>query len=326
MKKYYEDVIKGFFIGAANIIPGVSGGTFALILGIYERLISAISSIDLNLLKLIKEFFIGKNKSVSFKKIAEITDLWFLCRIGGGAFISIVFLSRIIEYFLHYRHETVYAFFLGLIIPSLLIPYRMIGKIRTKEVVAFATAVIFLLVISIQFGHLADEKEIMKAEAKELRSEEYFNPFLTASSGALAISAMILPGISGSFILLLTNQYDDVLAAINSHDFIYLGFLTGGMLIGLVAFTKLLKFLMTRFHSETLSFLLGLMTASIYPLWPFKKIMFAGGKTFYGSENILPEFDKTLAIAAIAFISGFVLVIVLEKFASKNSGEKDELV
>ena len=305
---YLIDMVKGLLIGVANIIPGISGGTFALILGIYERLISAIGNLNG---EFVKELFSHRILN-SLKRI----DFWFLVRIFLGAIISIVLLSRVIEYFLEQQHDPTYAFFVGLIIPSIAVPWKMMQRRKMPEFIWFMTGAIFLLVLSIGFGHLNDQKLEIKAQAELLTAVDLHSAWqlvFAAISGALAISAMILPGISGSFVLLLLGQYKNMVTAINNRDLIFIAALGIGMVIGIIMFTRLLNMLLKKFHSQTIAFLIGLMIASLYTLWPFKKVIEWGGELHHTSVNILPQVGAYLWISLLSFAVGFFIVWIFLK-------------
>ena len=310
---YIIDLIKGLLIGIANIIPGISGGTFALILGIYERLINAIGNLNG---EFIKEFF-SRNLLSSLKKI----DFWFLLRLFIGAVISIVLLSRVIEYFLEEQHDPTYAFFVGLIIPSIVVPWKMMQKRKLPEILWFIMGIIFLLSLSIGFGQLNDQKMELKAQADLLSSADLHNIgalLYAAFCGALAISAMILPGISGSFVMLLMGQYKNMVHAINTRDLVFVGALGLGAIAGAILFTRLLKDLLKKYHSQTIAFLIGLMVASLYTLWPFKKIIIVEGIEYHTSINILPQLDINFMISVATFLAGFILVWIFLKQEKTN--------
>lgn len=297
---YIIDLVRGLLIGIANIIPGISGGTFALLLGIYERLINAIGNLNQSFIKDVLKGKIG----LAVKKI----DFWFLMRIFIGAVISIVLLSRVIEYFLERQHEPTYAFFVGLIIPSIAVPWKMMQRRKSPELIWFLIGLIFLLSLSIGFGRLNDMKQEMKAAADSISSASLHHPLqllYAVFCGSLAISAMILPGISGSFVMLILGQYKNMIHAINSRDFIFIGALGIGAILGAIIFTRLLKLLLKKFHSQTIAFLIGLMLASLYTLWPFKKINELGK---YTSINILPEINSNFWLSLLFFGVGFFLV------------------
>lgn len=313
---YLIDLFKGLLIGVANIIPGISGGTFALILGIYERLINAIGNINI---EFVKELFSRRILS-ALKRM----DFWFLVRIFLGAIISIVLLSRVIEYFLEQQHDPTYAFFVGLIIPSIAVPWKMMQRRKMPEFIWFMAGAIFLLVLSIGFGHLNDQKLEIKAQAELLTAVDlhsFWQLIFAAISGALAISAMILPGISGSFVMLLLGQYKNMVTAINNRDLIFIAALGAGMVIGIIMFTRLLNLLLKKFHSQTIAFLIGLMIASLYTLWPFKKVIEQGGELYHTSVNILPQAGANLWISLLSFAVGFFIVWIFLKQEKKVSRE-----
>ncbi len=309
---YIIELVKGLLIGVANIIPGISGGTFALILGIYERLINAIGNLNG---KFFKEFFFG-NMFAALKRI----DFWFLMRIFIGAVISIVLLSRVIEYFLDSQHDPTYAFFVGLIIPSIVVPWKMMQRRKAPEVVWFIIGLVFLLSLSIGFGQLNDQKLELKAQAEVLTSVNLHGMWqllYAAFCGALAISAMILPGISGSFVLLLLGQYKNMVHAINTRDLLFIGALGIGAVLGAILFTRLLQLLLRKYHSQTIAFLIGLMAASLYTLWPFKEIWEKSGEIYYTSVNVLPELNANLGWSMITFAAGFVIVWIFLRMENK---------
>lgn len=311
--KYLIDLVKGLLIGVANIIPGISGGTFALILGIYERLINAIGNLKGDF---IRELFSGKIAS-SLKRI----DFWFLLRIFIGSVISIVLLSRVIEYFLEEQHDPTYSFFVGLIIPSIAVPWKMMQSKKLPEVVWFIIGLVFLLGLSIGFGQLNDQKLELKAAADLVSSAQLHSVgslLYAMLCGALAISAMILPGISGSFVMLLMGQYKNMVHAINERDLIFIGALGIGAVLGAILFTRLLQMLLRKYHSQTIAFLIGLMVASLYTLWPFKKIIVQGSQIYHTSVNILPAWDINLVFSLISFAVGFLIVWIFLKQENKQ--------
>jgi len=315
---YLIDLVKGLVIGVANIIPGISGGTFALILGIYERLINAIGNLNG---EFVKDLFSNRIFS-ALKRI----DFWFLVRIFLGAIISIVLLSKVIEYFLEQQHDPTYAFFVGLIIPSIAVPWKMMQRRKMPEFIWFIVGAIFLLVLSIGFGHLNDQKLELKAQAELLTAVDLHSVWqlvFAAISGALAISAMILPGISGSFVMLLLGQYKNMVTAINNRDLIFIAALGIGMVIGIIMFTRLLNMLLKKYHSQTIAFLIGLMIASLYTLWPFKKVIEQGGELYHTSVNILPQAGANLWISLLSFAVGFFIVWIFLKQENKLKGKQE---
>ncbi|MFH1957371.1 MAG: DUF368 domain-containing protein [bacterium] len=286
---------KGFLIGIANLIPGVSGGTFALILGIYERLIRIIHNLNFKTLKNLFSFAKFKDE---FKRIDGI----FLVSIASGAFCAIVCLSWVIDYLLKNHPDFTLSFFLGLILPSIAVPYKLIKKKDFRKMLFVLPGI--LLVVSVY---------VFTTEA-EIKSFSYPLLFL---SGFLATSAMILPGISGSFILLLIGVYGAVISNIKTffsspemESFLFLSVFGLGCAAGLAVFARVMKFLFERYKDRTLYFLIGLILGSIVVLWPFKAFPErSAGKMEIGivsAENRLPQ-NKSEAL----FCAGFFAIGML---------------
>jgi len=248
---------QGILMGAANIVPGVSGGTVALIFGIYERLVTAVSHFDLTLL--------GRLRQRRWAAAAAHIDLRFLGALGSGIFLGTVGLASLMHTLLeHHRQHTLAALF-GLILASSLIVVRMIPVQRPRQVAGAAAA--GLLAVAVAYWLVGQ-------------------PFLQAWEGyaylffcgALAICAMILPGISGAFILLVLGNYITVTGAIKELAQLQLTAQTlstlvvfaAGCTIGLIGFSKFLRWLLARYHSMTMAILCGLMLGSLRRIWPFQ--------------------------------------------------------
>ena len=276
MKEILLNLVRGALIGVANIIPGVSGGTVALVLGVFERLVRAIKNLDVRLVRSSLRLVTGGFRGIALNNfIADLrrADVFFMATLGVGAVVAIVLLSRVMEYLLTGLHDPTYAFFDGLILASLVVPWRLLRRKGVSEAASFVVGLAFILVLSIGFGHLADRKLEIKAAheadaaaAVEEGDGDGYEPVrdpvalgVLFTTGVVAVSAMILPGVSGSFIMLVMGQYEKVLSAINHRDLVVLGILALGCLIGLLAFTRLLNFLLRRFNSQTIAFLIGLM-------------------------------------------------------------------
>ncbi len=312
----FSNILRGMAIGIANIIPGVSGGTMALMLGIFERLLSAISNINWQFLK--NAVFSPRN----FFKSCREADMGFLISLGAGAGISIIAIARIMEYLLTAYHDPTYGFFFGLVLASAVFPFRLIQKISGSAIAGFVVAVIIVVALSIMMTgperlEIEQKKAKIKAEtmvtagAKSKQvSEELKNLFYFAFSGSIAISAMILPGISGSFMMLLLGIYFDLLVCINQKQLLPLAFFASGCLIGLAAFSRLLKFMLKNFHDQTMSFLLGLVFGSLYAIWPFKEFGFAGNKRI-DLGNIFPaSIGTNEQLTIVATLSGLAIVVI----------------
>ena len=321
--------VNGFLIGVANIIPGMSGGTLALVLGIYERLIAALRNIGLPTVK-------KGLRALTFKKrafeeaLAELrrVDAGFLALLGIGAIAAVLLTSKLIVYLLNHHHDATYGFFCGLILTSILIPARMLDRFGGKELLVLLIAVALIIGISIGTGSQEDVGIDNPANVARgpvprdaLPSLKSLCAMLTC--GALAISAMILPGISGSFLMLAFGVYFPLLNAINGvtagasalvatrqmpnaavwGDVLTLAAFAVGCLFGLVAFTRLLNYLLHRYRNLTIAFLIGLMVGSLYGLWPFRAFTIVDGERV-DTAHILPQFDANLLITLALFSVG----------------------
>ncbi|MFH2001249.1 MAG: DUF368 domain-containing protein [Planctomycetota bacterium] len=258
-------IINGFLIGVANIIPGVSGGTFALVLGIFDRLVNSLKSFDFRTLKVVLQLFSRRFSSEARQGVVREwrrTDAGFLMLLGLGAASAIVSCSYLISYLLEYHPSETLAFFVGLIIPSLAVPYRMMdrkGPMQLFWILPGAALTVWISLSEISTGG------------------EDAGALVILLGGVLAVSAMILPGVSGSFCLLVLGLYQPttehikaLVSAPNLASVRFLGLMAAGIAIGFVGFTRIMSFLLHRFRSATLAFLIGLILGSFWVLWPVK--------------------------------------------------------
>ncbi len=264
-------LIKGGLVGIANIIPGVSGGTFALILGIFDRLIGAINALSIQTIKVIWKFitsgFRGEGRKAFVAEWRRL-DASFLVVLAIGAGAAILSSSFLIDYLLKTHYSPTLAFFIGLILPSVAIPWAMMDKrgiILLWALPGIALTMGVSLVVPDSAGGLD-------------------NPLVALATGAICISAMILPGLSGSYVMLVMGQYQNVLAKLTglqrglAHGnidvgaIVWLAALAFGMCVGIILFARLLHFLLARSRSATMAFLIGLLIGSLWVLWPFKDI------------------------------------------------------
>lgn len=244
MISYILNILKGALMGAANVIPGVSGGTMALLTGIFEKLIDTIKSFDLQALKLASRF--------QFKALFEHIDFKFLSAVGIGVVVSIVSFAKLLE-FLFINHALhVWAFFFGLILASVYFVGKKIGRISIPVVVLFTLGT--AIAGSMAFMEPAAENESI--------------PYLLAC-GAIAMCSMILPGLSGSFVLLLMGNYELVMIkAVSSFNLAVLIPVGIGAAAGLAAFARLLSWIFKKFHDQTIAILTGfiLVPSAFYGL------------------------------------------------------------
>ncbi len=280
-------LVKGGLIGIANIIPGVSGGTFALILGVFDRLIGALNNIGPETARAvfgaIRSGFRGDGKRRFIQELRRI-DALFLALLITGSVIVILGSSFLIDYLLQEHYSPTLAFFVGLILPSILVPWRMMGN-RGAILLWALPGVALTVGVSLVIPDNAAGSD---------------NLLIALGTGAIAISAMILPGISGSFVMLVLGQYQNVIGKITSlqiglldgridwGSLFWLGALAVGMGVGILAFARLLNFLFDRFRSATLAFLIGLLLGSLWVLWPFKDIS-AGAELVGRSGEVKQE-------------------------------------
>lgn len=330
-----KNIFYGVIVGIANIIPGVSGGTMALVLGFYERLINALHNISGKTIKRVFGVFrFNKTAYENLKTELKRIDAGFLAAILSGALTAIVVLAKLMTYLLKELHDPTYGFFFGLVLISAIVPYKIIKRKTVPVFLSFVLAVAGVLVV---FGSVSDAEKIEKARVKyelkkrknssntrnipaqrEVSAAKTLYLFLT---GAVAISAMILPGVSGSLLLLIMGVYFDILSAIANRDFILLGIFAAGCIVGILLFTRLLNFLLWRWSDETMSGLLGLVVGSLWMIWPFRNRVNVGDEIVYLSNCIPSEFgfNEFLTITSAVVGMGIVyLFIKLEAPAIKG--------
>ncbi len=296
--------MKGLAMGAADVVPGVSGGTIAFISGIYEELIDSINNINLGALNVLR-----KEGVKAFWNHVNGTFFLFLF---AGIIISIVSLAKVVTYFLEVHPVLIWSFFFGLIIASVV----LIGKTIKK----WSPGVIVTLLIGAGIAfYISSIESVASVEAK----------WYILLSGALAICAMILPGISGSFILVLLGTYHIILDAIKSKDLMTIGLFAVGCLVGLLTFARVLKYLFKNFKELTVALLTGFMIGSLYKVWPWKNeigtkplVIHSNGKEDWMTTNVWPaDFNgEALLWPAIGCaVIGFAVILILERFAPKEA-------
>ena len=259
-------------MGAADAVPGVSGGTIAFISGIYEELVTTISNIDFSLLKVWKQegFF-------SFWKKLNGN---FLLALLSGILISFVSFMRLAKYLIENQPVLIWSFFFGLIIASIFYVGKQIKKWRLITYIAIVIGSISAFYIT---------------TLPSLGSNE--NPYFLFFAGALAICAMILPGISGSFILVILGAYKTLSDALHDFDFQRIALFAGGAIIGLLSFSRLLKWLFKNYENTTLALLTGFIIGSLNKIWPWKQTLSVYSKEL-GTNQTFSEVSElgTLAV------------------------------
>lgn len=287
-------------MGAADVVPGVSGGTIAFISGIYEELLSAISAVNFATLKLLKK----EGVKVAWKAINGN----FLLALLSGIFISIISLAKLISWLLENKPIMVWSFFFGLVLASIL----YVAKQLTK----WNAVTIILLIIGAFAAYFITTLQPAISESSSLLF--YF------FAGALAICAMILPGVSGSFILVLLGAYKPVLDAIHNSDIKLLCIVAFGAVVGLLSFSKVLRWLFDHHKNYTLAVLTGFILGSLNKIWPWKEtitwqINSHGIKVPFNEQSVSPFSyggDAQLMMAITLLITGFLVIILLEKLAN----------
>lgn len=325
------DILRGIVIGVANIIPGVSGGTLALVLGIYERLIGAIHNISFETLRAtIGVLRFNRSGWKAFTAELRRIDAFFLASILIGALISIGALAKVMTYLLEHYHDPTYGFFCGLVIVSAWVPFKLIGKHSFFSILAVILAMVCVIAVSLSG---TDEQKISRAQVKyeleqqeNLQAEEFDHSPARLSymvfAGAVGISAMILPGISGSFLLLLMGVYFDILKSIAGLDVLTLAAFSIGCLIGIVAFTRLINFALKKWYDVTVSFLLGLVLGSLVAIWPFKGTAEVGGRIVYLSNRMPSTFGANEAVTVLAAVVGGLIVLLFIYIENRKAEQK----
>ena len=298
MNQYIANFLKGIGVGSANVIPGVSGGTIALITGIFERLINALKSFNLTAIKL---FFTGK-----FKEFAKHTDLWFLASVGCGVVVAILSIARLFEFLFDKYPIYLWSFFFGMILVSIYYVGITIEKFNWKVVLSFLIGTAIALLIA--FGTPANENS---------------NILYLMICGAVATCSMILPGLSGSFVLVLMGNYQLIMIdAVNDLNLqILLPVVLGGV-VGLLAFSHLLSWIFKNYRDITIAVLTGFILGSMPIIWPWKNdvITYFGSKEkVIGYEYYFPEFNMEFATALVIMLIGAALIILTEKMAKKTN-------
>ena len=302
LQDYFVIGLKGMAMGAADVVPGVSGGTIAFISGIYEELLSTISNVNLSLLRTLK--------TSGIKAAWKQLNGSFLTALLLGIFVSIVSLAKVIKHLLESQPILLWSFFFGLVLASVIYIARQITNWNFKA---------FLILV------LGAALAFFITTLNPLVSESSSSLFLFLA-GAIAICAMILPGISGSFILVLLGAYKPVLEAVNNRDFkIILTFMAGAV-VGLLTFSRVLKWLFTKYKNLTLAVLTGFIIGSLNKIWPWKETLTwrtnsHGVKVPFNQQSVSPfsfDEDPQLMLAVAFSILGFVLILGMEKLAVKK--------
>lgn len=310
LRDYAGLTLRGMAMGASDIVPGVSGGTMAFILGIYEELIDSIRAVG-------RPPFLRALFRLRIKEIFQIINWQFLVAVALGILLAILTLSRGLEWLLINQPVLLWSFFFGLVLASVFTVSKRIPRWTPPLWAALIAAAVGAYVLV----------GLVPTQTPETW-------WFLILSGALAICAMILPGISGAFILVLLGKYQYVLAAVNNRDILTLLFVIIGAVIGLVSFAQILGWLFKHYHNFTVAALTGLMVGSLRKVWPWKLdtawLLDSAGARVLDShgefiviqqQNVLPNLGSGAAVgqvvAAIALaLLGFGLILLLERLAN----------
>ena len=309
MKQYINYFVKGMAVGIANIIPGVSGGTIALITGIFERLIDAIKSFDLKTVKLLIKG--------DWKGFTEKTDFYFLLTLFAGVGIAIVALAKIFDFLFQSYPVYIWAYFFGLVLASVYFVGKTVEQWKISVILSFIIGTAIAVGVSL----------INPATAND-------NFFYLILCGVVAICSMILPGLSGSFVLILMGNYQLIaIDAINNRDLGIIIPVGIGAVAGLVAFSHVLSWVFKRFKDQTIAMLTGFILGSLSILWPWKEplyltdmagdfIMKHGEKVIARYSVIFPEQINTEVLFAVGLmILGILSIVIVEKVAQSKPAE-----
>lgn len=302
LQDYFVIGLKGMAMGAADVVPGVSGGTIAFISGIYEELLSTISNVNLSLLKTLK--------TSGIKAAWKQLNGSFLTALFLGIFVSIVSLAKVIKHLLESQPILLWSFFFGLVLASIIYIAKQITDWNFKAFLVLIIGAVLAYFIT---------------TLNPLVSENSSSLFVFLA-GAIAICAMILPGISGSFILVLLGAYKPVLEAINNRDFKTILVFMAGAVVGLLTFSRVLKWLFKNHKNLTLAVLTGFIIGSLNKIWPWKetltwRISSRGVEVPFNQQSISPfsfDEDPQLIMAIVFAVLGFVLILGMEKLAIKK--------
>ena len=302
LKEYIVIGLKGMAMGSADVVPGVSGGTIAFISGIYEELLESISNINFKLLKTLK--------SEGIKAAWKQVNGSFLLALFIGIFISIISLAKTIKWLLENEPILLWSFFFGLVLASIIYIGKQISKWNTKAII--------ILIIGAFVAYYITTLNPLVTENSSL--------LFMFLAGSIAICAMILPGISGAFIMVLLGAYKPILSALNDRDYKTVATVFLGAIVGLLVFSKILKWMFTNYKNYTLAILTGFIVGSLNKIWPWKetltwRINSHDLEVPFKQQSISPfsfDGDPKLMFAIILAFVGFGLILLMEKLAVKK--------
>ena len=365
LMNWFRNFITGFLIGIANLIPGVSGGTFALILGVYERLITFLNSVNLASILLLAKLAMRwlrcgfrSQPGRELRDHLQAGDYPFMATLGFGTIVCILTMSSVMKYLLLHHFVYTYAYFFGLIVLSVIVPWRMLKAPGLLTLFSLLAGIMLTVFVSVGVNPydktlsksqlLEEQYQIQQTTEKNSATSEvpktgkfsYIGKYTPGEylyifiCGILAISAMVLPGISGSLVLILLNQYFAVISAIANiralllDDLFFLSAMALGIILGILSFARFIEFAFRKFHDTMVGFLIGLILGSLYAIWPFKQpeiipsfyvkegssISLIENYTVYSNVNILPHDLQSTFIAGVMVIAGMLTMLVFIRF------------
>lgn len=296
MKEYLIYLLKGVAVGVANVIPGVSGGTIALITGIFERLINSLKSFGLTAIKLL---FTGQ-----WKAFVKKTDFYFLITLMLGVVFAIVLLARLFDFLFQNYPVYIWSFFFGLILASVYFVGRTIEKWTVSTIIIFIIGT--AIAITLTFLTPASQNDSF---------------FYLMVCGVVAVCSMILPGLSGSFVLILMGNYQLIaIDAINNRDLEILLPVVLGAGFGLLAFSHLLSWVFKRYKDQTIAGLTGFILGSLGVIWPWKDAiiqLFGDKEKVIGYDYNLPVLNLEFVVAILLMVIGIIAIALMEKSAKE---------
>ena len=286
-------------MGIANVIPGVSGGTIALITEIYEELICSLKSFDKQALKLILNF--------DLRKFIKYTNLYFLGAVFIGSIFSVFTIATLFEYLFESYPVLIWAFFFGLIVASVIFVGKRVQEWNIQSIITFVLGI--SIAFSLTFINPASENS---------------NLFFVFICGIVGVSGMMLPGLSGSYILILLGNYKLLMVtAVTELNINLLGVFFIGSIFGLMSFSHLLSWVLKNHKDKTLALLTGFILGSLKVVWPWKEIsesiIIKREEIILSYENFIPsEINQHNLIAILLMIIGFLIVYILENSTNKT--------
>jgi putative membrane protein len=297
-------VLVGFCMGAADLVPGVSGGTIAFVGGIYDRLINGLKTLDVTTLRLL---LTGR-----FAEVFARVPVVFFLTLGAGLITAILSLSRPLAALFESHPVELWTSFFGLVLGSILLLAKETWRWRPLDAFAFVAAAVATYWL-VGLDAIQTPPTI---------------PYLFAS-GAIAICAMILPGISGSYLLVIMGKYHQVLEALNQRDIVSLAAFISGIVVGILSFVRVVSWLLRTWRQVTLVALTGIMAGALRTLWPWKvvtstRINSAGEEVPFTSANIIPPNTAEAFLSALPWLLvGLVAVLLLSKLKPRESKPAD---